>query len=266
MVDGRARARPSWRSSARRRARLVVLLEPPLPGGWSAISSDRELWLGRHRCSDAVGCGAGRGRHPRVAAERAQPSTRYSRPPPEQAILSWPRNPPSTTCMCCSPRAPRTSAAPRSWPTSRPRSQSGGGIDRAQRRLGHAPAGLRIRHQREAEYHLLQFNGPPALLEALSHGLRIDDGVLRFRIIKVAAPGSPTAARGRAGRPVAVGTRRARRRSSAERRGAPGEAAPARRAADCNAFVTPASRLRLRRLQRFRPFSAESAGLPPDPA
>ena len=47
-----------------------------------------------------------------------------------------------------------------------------------------------IRHQREGEYHLLQFTGPAALLESLSHNLRIDDAVLRFRIIKV-LPGTP---------------------------------------------------------------------------
>jgi small subunit ribosomal protein S6 len=47
-----------------------------------------------------------------------------------------------------------------------------------------------IDHQAEAEYHLLQFTGPPALLDSLSHTLRIDDGVLRFRVIKV-LPGTP---------------------------------------------------------------------------
>jgi small subunit ribosomal protein S6 len=47
-----------------------------------------------------------------------------------------------------------------------------------------------IRHQREGEYHLLQFTGAPSLIEALSHSLRIDDAVLRFRIIKV-LPGTP---------------------------------------------------------------------------
>ncbi|MGH2867491.1 MAG: 30S ribosomal protein S6 [Solirubrobacteraceae bacterium] len=47
-----------------------------------------------------------------------------------------------------------------------------------------------IRHQTEGEYHLLQFTGPATLLESLSHSLRIDDGVLRFRIIKV-VPGTP---------------------------------------------------------------------------
>ena len=52
------------------------------------------------------------------------------------------------------------------------------------------PLAYEIRHQGEGEYHLLQFTGPPALLDALSHSLRIDDSVLRFRIIKV-LPGTP---------------------------------------------------------------------------
>jgi small subunit ribosomal protein S6 len=52
------------------------------------------------------------------------------------------------------------------------------------------PLAYEIRHQREGEYHLLQFTGPPALLENLSYNLRIDDAVLRHRIIKV-LPGTP---------------------------------------------------------------------------
>jgi small subunit ribosomal protein S6 len=52
------------------------------------------------------------------------------------------------------------------------------------------PLAYEINHQTEGEYHLLQFTGPPSLLESLSHALRIDDGVLRFRIIKV-LPGTP---------------------------------------------------------------------------
>jgi len=57
---------------------------------------------------------------------------------------------------------------------------------------GRRPLTFRIRHESEAEYHLLQFTGPPALLESLSHTLRITDGVLRHRIIKV-IPGTPPA-------------------------------------------------------------------------
>jgi small subunit ribosomal protein S6 len=52
------------------------------------------------------------------------------------------------------------------------------------------PMAYEINHQQEGEYHLLQFTGPAALLEVLSHNLRIDDAVLRFRIIKV-VPGTP---------------------------------------------------------------------------
>lgn len=57
---------------------------------------------------------------------------------------------------------------------------------------GQRPTTYRIDHQTEAEYHLLQFTGPTALLESLSHSLRIADEVLRFRIIKV-LPGTPEA-------------------------------------------------------------------------
>jgi small subunit ribosomal protein S6 len=47
-----------------------------------------------------------------------------------------------------------------------------------------------IRHKEEAEYHLLQFQGPNGLLERLDRTLRITDAVVRFRIIKL-APGTP---------------------------------------------------------------------------
>jgi small subunit ribosomal protein S6 len=46
-----------------------------------------------------------------------------------------------------------------------------------------------IDHLRDAEYQLMQFSGPPALVEALSYNLKIADGVLRHRIIKT-APGA----------------------------------------------------------------------------
>jgi small subunit ribosomal protein S6 len=69
---------------------------------------------------------------------------------------------------------------------------SGGGSIERQDDWGTRPMAFRINHQADAEYHLLQFTGPPALLDSLSHSLRIDDGVLRFRIIKV-LPGTPAA-------------------------------------------------------------------------
>jgi small subunit ribosomal protein S6 len=70
-------------------------------------------------------------------------------------------------------------------------SRGGGSIERNYD-WGSRPLAYKIRHEREGEYHLLQFSGPPSLLEALSHDLRIADGVLRFRIIKV-LPGQPNA-------------------------------------------------------------------------
>src|SRR5947208_13856159 len=68
---------------------------------------------------------------------------------------------------------------------------AGGSVERTDA-WGTRPMTYRIDHQPEAEYHLLQFTGPPSLLESLSHTLRIDDAVLRFRIIKV-LPGTPPA-------------------------------------------------------------------------
>ena len=91
-----------------------------------------------------------------------------------------------------------------------------------------------IRHKTDAEYHLLQFHGPAALLASLQRTLRITDGVVRFRIIKL-APGTPAAdraaARRGAGRAAGAGpdARRAERPSrEAPRRGRAGRgAAPA---------------------------------------
>ncbi len=68
---------------------------------------------------------------------------------------------------------------------------AGGSIERRDD-WGTRPLTFRINHQREADYHLLQFTGPTTLLENLSHSLRITDNVLRFRIIKV-TPGTPPA-------------------------------------------------------------------------
>ena len=58
--------------------------------------------------------------------------------------------------------------------------------DWGQRRLAYE-----IDHRPEAEYRLYQFQGDAALLDRLNTRLRIMDGVLRFRIIKL-RPGQPT--------------------------------------------------------------------------
>jgi small subunit ribosomal protein S6 len=47
-----------------------------------------------------------------------------------------------------------------------------------------------IDHRRDAHYLLFQFEGEPPLLDRLGHSLKIADGVLRFRTIRL-KPGSP---------------------------------------------------------------------------
>jgi len=47
-----------------------------------------------------------------------------------------------------------------------------------------------IDHQTDAQYRLVQFKGPAEVLSELERTLRIADGVVRFRIIKL-APGTP---------------------------------------------------------------------------
>jgi small subunit ribosomal protein S6 len=69
--------------------------------------------------------------------------------------------------------------------------QAGGSIERNDD-WGRRPMAYEIRHQPEAEYHLLQFHAPGSLIEDLSHTLRITDGVVRHRVIKV-RPGTPEA-------------------------------------------------------------------------
>ena len=68
---------------------------------------------------------------------------------------------------------------------------AGGSIERNDD-WGRRPLAYEIRHQPDAEYHLLQFKAPPTLIDELSHTLRITDGVLRFRMIKL-RPGTPPA-------------------------------------------------------------------------
>jgi small subunit ribosomal protein S6 len=55
---------------------------------------------------------------------------------------------------------------------------------------GVRPTVYEIQKRADADYHLFQFHGDVALLEQLDHTLKITDGVLRFRIIKLRA-GTP---------------------------------------------------------------------------
>ncbi len=66
----------------------------------------------------------------------------------------------------------------------------GGGTIELKQAWGLRALAYEIAHAGDAEYHLLQFSGPPSLVEALGYNLKITDGVLRHRIIKV-LPGTP---------------------------------------------------------------------------
>jgi len=59
---------------------------------------------------------------------------------------------------------------------------------------GTRPLAYEIDHREAAEYHLLQFSGPASLIGALEHNLRITDGVIRYRVIKLPAGSTPVAA------------------------------------------------------------------------
>ena len=58
---------------------------------------------------------------------------------------------------------------------------------------GVRPTVYEIQKRPDADYHLFQFHGGNELLERLNHTLKITDGVLRFRIIKLrkGTPGPP---------------------------------------------------------------------------
>ena len=59
---------------------------------------------------------------------------------------------------------------------------------------GTRPLAYEIDHREAAEYHLLQFSGPASLIAALEHNLRITDGVVRYRVIKLPAGSTPVVA------------------------------------------------------------------------
>jgi small subunit ribosomal protein S6 len=85
---------------------------------------------------------------------------------------------------------------------------AGGSVQRGDH-WGRRPLAYPIRHQPEAEYHLLQFRSPPQLIQELSHTLRITDGVVRFRVIKSGSEAPPPVP------PPVVGARADGRREAA---------------------------------------------------
>jgi small subunit ribosomal protein S6 len=61
----------------------------------------------------------------------------------------------------------------------------------AEQDWGTRPLAYEIGHRESAEYHLLQFHGPPTLIASLEHSLRITDGVIRHRVIKLPRGSTP---------------------------------------------------------------------------
>ena len=55
---------------------------------------------------------------------------------------------------------------------------------------GVRPTAYEVRKHTDASYHLIQFHATPELLQALDHSLKITDGVVRHRVIKL-KPGTP---------------------------------------------------------------------------
>ena len=60
-----------------------------------------------------------------------------------------------------------------------------------------------IRQRTEADYRWMRFEASPELLDQLNHNLKIADGVLRFRIIRV-DPRAPVIAPPASGAPAAA--------------------------------------------------------------
>jgi small subunit ribosomal protein S6 len=80
----------------------------------------------------------------------------------------------------------------------------GGGKVELKQEWGVRNLAYEIDHTRDAQYDLLQFSGPASLVESLSYNLKITDGVLRHRIIKVAAGTPPPPEPSVAAAPAAV--------------------------------------------------------------
>ena len=120
---------------------------------------------------------------------------------------------------------------------------------------GLRPTAYEVRKRADADYHLLQFQGPSELLEQLSHALKITDGVNRFRIIKL-----------RKGTPEPPDLAHVGRRGRGRRRSSPSRSSASR--AVCNASAASATTLS-RNPPNLRPFigcagSAPRLGHPRD--
>ena len=120
-----------------------------------------------------------------------------------------------TSMLLLDPRA-RSPRARRSSPTRSGSIQARGELIRHDD-WGERALAYPIERRKNGEYHLIQFHaGDKELLDGLQRTLHITDGVLRFRIIKL-APGVPEPARGARRRARAASRRAQARRASADR-------------------------------------------------
>lgn len=83
---------------------------------------------------------------------------------------------------------------------------SAGGSVESRHDWGPRRMAYQIDHRSDADFHLLQFTGPPSLLESLQRWLKVTDGIIRFRIIKVRA-GTPPPPTPRSQQPAAEAPR-----------------------------------------------------------
>jgi small subunit ribosomal protein S6 len=111
---------------------------------------------------------------------------------------------------------------------------SNGGEITSKHDWGTRALAFEIEHKTDAEYHLLQFQGPPAVLDALNRTLHITDGVTRYRIIKL-RPGTPPAPDVRQEAPPP------RAEESTDEPASPASPAAAPAAADGTASAAPAA-------------------------
>ena len=183
---------------------------PPAPGRRSAATPPRARAARRPAARRPTLPHAPRaaGGPPRAALRPARrPGADGFAPASLSWPAAWPKSSPSTTSSSFSTPRPRKSAAATSSPASS-RSSSARARSSSRHDWGLRPTAYEVRKRADADYHLLQFQGPAELLQQLDHALKITDGVNRFRIIKL-----------RKGTPRAAGPHAVRRGAAAEAQG-----------------------------------------------
>ena len=105
------------------------------------------------------------------------------------STAAWRPSPPFTTSSSCSTRRSDDERRTQLLDNVQAAIEKGGEVV-GRHDWGVRPTVYEVQKRPDADYHLFQFHGDNALLEQLDHTLKITDGVLRFRIIKLRA-GTP---------------------------------------------------------------------------